>query len=103
MNKRALQDYKELSIDGLSMLYEVSTVSDYKSQDRVRDGFFGELPIVAEAGPYTEATKPTDEKVSYTVQKRGELLTISEETIRNDDLGRIARFPGKLARAGRWT
>jgi hypothetical protein len=104
MTKRLLQDWAELALDGLSNLYTKASISDYKLQDRVREGYFGELPIVAEGTPgYTEIAKPTDERVSYQMQKRGNLLSISEETIRNDDLGAIARFPGRLARAGRWT
>lgn len=103
MTKRLLQDYAELSLDGLNMLYTKATISDYKVQDRVREGYFGELATVNENGTYQEITKPTDERVSYSVAKRGQLLTVSEETIRNDDLGAIARFPGRLARAGRWT
>lgn len=103
MTKRLLQDYAELALDGLSMLYTKASISDYKLQDRVRDGYFGELATVTEGNPYQEFAKPTDERVSYSVAKRGQLLTISEETIRNDDLGAIARFPGRLARAGRWT
>jgi hypothetical protein len=103
MTKRLLQDLAELGYDWMKSIYTKATINDYKSQDRVRDGYFGELPIVNENIGYQEATKPTDEKVNYTIQKRGELLTISEETIRNDDLGAIARFPGRLARAGRNT
>jgi hypothetical protein len=104
MTKRLLQDWAELALDGLSNLYTKASISDYKLQDRVREGYFGELPIVAEGTPgYTEIAKPTDERVSYQMQKRGNILSISEETIRNDDLGAIARFPGRLARAGRWT
>jgi len=104
MTKRLLQDWAELALDGLANLYTKASISDYKLQDRVREGYFGELPIVGEGTPgYTEITPPTDERVSYQLQKRGNLLSISEETIRNDDLGAIARFPGRLARAGRWT
>lgn len=103
MTKRLLQDYAELAIDGLDMLYTPATITDYKQQDRVREGYFGSLSTVAEGATYQEITKPTDERASYTVGKKGGLLTISEETIRNDDLGAIARFPGRLARAGRWT
>jgi hypothetical protein len=103
MTKRLLQDYAELALDGLDMLYLPQTISDFKVQDRVREGYFGEFSTVAEAGTYTEIAKPTDERVSYSVAKKGNLLTISEETIRNDDLGAIARFPGRLARAGRFT
>lgn len=103
MTKRLLQDYAELAIDGLDMLYTKATISDYKLQDRVREGYFGELPIVGESNTYQEVSYPTDELVTYQLQKRGGLLTITEETIRNDDLGAISRFPARLARAGRWT
>jgi hypothetical protein len=103
MTKRLLQDWAELALDGLANLYTKASISDYKQQDRVREGYFGELPIVAEGGSYLEVAKPTDEHVSYTMAKRGGMLSISEETIRNDDLGAIARFPGRLARSGRWT
>jgi hypothetical protein len=103
MTKRLLQDYAELGIDGLDILYTRANVDSYKLQDRVRDGYFPELAAVAEGGPYTEIAKPTDERVNYAVGNYGNLLTISEQTIRNDDLGAVARFPGRLARAGRKT
>jgi hypothetical protein len=103
MTKKLLQDYAEATIDGLDLVYTPATISDYKLQDRVRDGYFGELPTVAEAAAYAEMAKPTDERVNYAVANRGGLLTISEQTIRNDDLGAIARFPQRLARAGRQT
>jgi len=103
MTKRLLQDWAELSLDGLSNLYTKQTVGDYKLQDRVREGFFPELSAVSENGTYQEISYPTDELVTYQVGKYGNLLSISEETIRNDDLGAISRFPGKLARSSRWT
>lgn len=103
MTKRLLQDWAELTIDGMDMLYTKASISDYKVQDRVREGYFGELPIVNEGNTYQEVSYPTDELVTYQIQKRGGMLTISEETIRNDDLGAISRFPGRLARAGRMT
>ncbi|HEX4039070.1 MAG TPA: hypothetical protein VHX37_13500 [Acidobacteriaceae bacterium] len=103
MTKRLLQDWAELALDGLSQLYATAPISDYKLQDRVREGYFSELSTVSEGAAYTEISYPTDELVTYQLGKYGNLLTISEETIRNDDLGAIARFPGRLARAGRWT
>ena len=102
MHKRLLQEWAELKLDGLQSLYTTAIVTDYKQQNRVRDGFFPELPIVGEGVDYLEMTYPTDERVSYAVQKRGGLLSITEEMIRNDDLGAVARWPGKMARAARW-
>lgn len=104
LTKKLVQDYAEYQIvPGLEKLYVTSSPSDYKTQDRVRMGYLSDLPTVAESGPYTELTKPTDEKISYSLTKHGGTLTISEETIRNDDLGKIMQFPQRMARAGRHT
>jgi hypothetical protein len=104
MTKRLLADYAEVGMGGLENLITTgSPIPDYKTQDRVREGYLGDLDTVAESAPYTEIDKPTDERVSYAVAKRGNLLTISEETIRTDDLGAVARFPGRIARAARRT
>ncbi len=104
LTKKLIQDYAEFQIvPGLERLYTTTRLTDYKPQDRVRLGYLSDLPTVAEAGAYTELTKPTDEKITYTIGKKGGLLTISEETIRNDDLNKIAQFPNRLARAARHT
>ncbi len=104
MTKTLLQDYDEFQIvPQLEKLYVKTILGDYKTQDRVRLGYLSDLPTVAEAGVYTELTKPTDEKISYAPAKRGGLLTISEETIRNDDLGKIRQFSQRTARAARHT
>lgn len=103
LTKRLLQDYAALGMGGLERLYTTSRLDNYMTQDRVRMGYLDDLPTVAEGVGYTELTKPTDEKISYSPVKYGGLLTISEETIRNDNLGKIAAFPGRMARAGRRT
>ncbi len=104
MTKRLIQDYAEYAInDRLDMLYDAVPLGDYKTQNRIRMGYLSDLSTVAEAGPYTELAKPTDEKITYAVAKRGNVVTISEETIRNDDTGKIAQYPARLARAGRHT
>ncbi len=103
MTKRLIQDYQEVGMGGLERLIVPANIADYKSNDRVRMGYLGDIPVVAENATYTELTYPTDEKISYVVQKRGGLITISDETIKNDDLGKIAAFPSRLARAARRT
>jgi hypothetical protein len=104
MFKKLIQDYAEVGMNGLDQLItEGPPLTDYRTQSRVREGYMGDFPIVAEAGPYTELTKPTDERITYAPAKRGGLLTVSEETIRADDLGKIKQFPNRLARAGRHT
>lgn len=100
LTKKLIQDYAAIGLGNIEQLIVKSTIGDYKTQDRVRMGYLGDLATVNEAAAYVEITKPTDEKISYAPIKKGGLLTISEETIRNDDLGKIAQFPNRLARAG---
>lgn len=104
MFKRLIQDYQEIGMGGLEqVITEGPALADFRTQSRVRMGYFGDLPTVAEAGLYTELVKPSDEKITYNPLKKGGLLTVSEETIRSDDLGKIKLFPERLARAGRHT
>lgn len=104
LNKKLIQDYNEYGMAGLDqVITEGPPLKDYRTQSRVREGYLSDLPIVNEAGPYTELNKPTDEKITYAAQKRGGVLTISEETIRADDLGKIKDFPQRMARAARHT
>lgn len=103
MTKRLIQNYNAIGMGGLEKIITPANIRDYKTNDRVRMGYLADLPVVAEAAVYTELTKPTDEKISYAVAKRGGVLTISEETIRNDDLTGVLTFGARLARAGRRT
>jgi hypothetical protein len=104
MEKKLIQDYGEIGLNGMEQLItEGPALKDYRTQNRVREGYMADLPVVNEAGLYTELNKPTDEKITYAPQKRGGMLTISEETIRADDLHKIKDFPNRMARAGRHT
>lgn len=103
MTKKLIQDYAAVGMGGMERLYTTARLNDYKTQDRVRLGYLDDLATVNEAAAYLEITKPTDEKISYAPFKKGGLMTISEETIRNDDLGKVATFPSRLARAARRT
>ena len=77
-------------------LADVVPVNDFRQQQRVRLGGYGNLPAVAESGPYNPLTSPGDEKAVYAVTKRGGTETITLETIANDDVGVIRRIPQKL-------
>ena len=103
MTKRLIQDYAEVGMGGVEKLISPANIADYKSNDRIRMGYLGDIPTVAENAVYTELTYPTDEKISYVVAKRGGLITISEETIKNDDMSKILVFSSRLARAARRT
>ncbi len=103
LTKKLLQDYAEIGMGGLDQIITVVGLNSFKVQDRVRMGYLPDLATVAEDGAYADFAKMTDEKISYAPTKRGNLLPVSRETILNDDLGKIAAFPTRIARAARHT
>jgi hypothetical protein len=101
MNKRLLKDYQTWPAEWQKFV-TVAPIRDFKQQTRVRLGAFGSLPVVAEDSPYSAVTL-TDSAATYVPQKRGNLVTISRETILNDDLHAIRQIPTKLAVAAAYT
>lgn len=77
-------------------LVDIVPVNDFRQQKRIRMGGYGNLPTVAENGPYNALASPADEQATYSPTKRGGTETISLETIANDDVGVIRRIPQKL-------
>jgi len=55
MTKRAIQDYAEVGMGGLEQLISETDVDNFKTQDRTRVGYYGDLPIVAENAAYLES------------------------------------------------
>ena len=84
-------------------LVDIVNVNNFKTQERTRMGGYGNLPIVAENGPYTALTSPTDEKATYAIAKKGGKETLSLESIANDDQGALRRIPLKLATSAKRT
>lgn len=72
-------------------------MNDFRTRRVTRLGGFANLPTVAEAGPYTALTSPTDEEATYALTKRGGTETLSMEAIANDDLGALRMIPKRLA------
>lgn len=104
ISRRMVQDYNAPSVyDVYKDLVRVVPVSDFREQQRVRWGGYGDLPIVGEADPYLSLTSPTDEAATYAVSKRGGLETITLETIANDDMGVVLDVPRRLAKAAKRT
>lgn len=78
-------------------------VSDFRNQERVRYGGYGDLPIVGESGTYNPLTSPSDESANYKVAKRGGTEKVTLELIKNDDVGVILDIPNRLGRAAKRT
>ena len=101
MNKRLLKDYQAWPAEW-QRFCSVVPIKDFKQQTRVRLGAFGSLSTVAEDTAYSTISL-TDTAATYVPTKRGNLVTVSRETIINDDLMAIKQIPTKLAVAAAYT
>lgn len=71
-------------------------VDNFKNINRVRVGEIGNQPTVEENGDYKDMSI-SDAKESYFVEKRGSIVSLTWEAMKNDDLGgftRIVRMQG---------
>ncbi|MFN3302792.1 MAG: hypothetical protein ACK44A_03630 [Roseateles sp.] len=81
----------------------VTPVNDFRVQERTQMGGFGNLPIVAERGNYNALSDPSDDKSTYAVAKRGGLVQVTLEMIKNDDVSAMRRLPVETGRAAQRT
>jgi hypothetical protein len=99
-NKTLLAAYDEAPYTWSIWARQGASVSDFKQINRIR---FSESPdpeIVPERQPYPEK-RMSDSKESYTVDKYGEMFSVSWETVVNDDLDAISRVPAMHGNAMR--
>lgn len=102
--RRMVAEYRAaVDYDAWRKIVNVVPVHDFRTQERVRFGGYGDMPIVAQGAPYAALASPTDEKASYAMAKRGGTEDLTLETIKNDDVGVIRRIPVKLGRASKRT
>jgi hypothetical protein len=110
MQRRMLRDYK--TIDPLwRRIASVTNVPDFKLQERIRWGGFGQLPQVLDArtsaGTPIDSTTPTypelgfpqDQESTYAVATKGGIVTLTRRMIIDDDLNVLTKIPGKIGRA----
>ncbi len=91
-NKTLLSAYDEANVSYPMWVRTAPDAPDFKTLNRIR---FGELPdpeVVPENNPYPEKS-PSDSNETYSVQKYGELFSISLEAVVNDDMNAISRIP----------
>jgi hypothetical protein len=83
---------------------KVGTVPNFNIHTRNRlDGLTGRLPQVTEKGEYLVSTKPTHNRVTLQVVKRGQQFDISWESLINDGLGAFQDIAQRYADAARNT
>jgi hypothetical protein len=101
ITRAMVREYNQPGVyqDWMKVVSDIGTISDFRSNKRLRMGGYGALPAVAEQGNYNSLTSPTDEEAYYSISKRGGTEDVTLEMIANDDVGAIRRIPISLARA----
>lgn len=99
MTRRLIDMYNAARYGSWRAIATTVPVRDFRTQRRDRIGGYGNLPTVAEGGPYQPLTSPTDEEATYAVTKKGGTESWTFESAMNDDLGALARIPEELGRA----
>lgn len=103
IGRRLIAAYREVNY-GERRICSVGQAADFKTHEAIRMGYFGDIPTInPELQDYPELTKPSDEKVSFSVVQKGCMITITRKAIINDDLRGFQRIPTLGGRAARRT
>lgn len=101
--RRLSQDYAEVEYMENRIISNRRRVIDFRSVEINRINYSPDLPSVNEDSDYTELSTIGEEGANYKVSKRGRIITITMETIMNDDLSAIQRMVRNEGRAARRT
>jgi hypothetical protein len=104
MYRRLVQEYKAVDYNEAALISYKRNAKDFKTLESINIGYFGDLPdIDPESGNYQEITMATDEEISYAVNQKGILLTVTRRVVINDDLKSVMVLITRLGRASRRT
>jgi len=79
---------------------KIGDVSDFRSWNRLIPGLIGNLDGVNEAGEYKDKILPDAEKNAIAATRKGNIISLTPETLVNDDTGYIADMANSLGAAG---
>jgi len=100
MERRLLKEYSRLDVNTAWRKFaSIENVDNFKTQDRIQIGGLADLPTVAENGTYTTFNSPNEVKASYAVIKKGKILVVTWEMIKNDDLRMVSRLVSEMGKA----
>ena len=102
MHKKLIAGYREVDF-GLDRVVTPAALQDFKEQQIIVLGYFGDLSSVNENAEYTTFAALSDDKEVYTPTKRGNTVDLGIEAIANDDLRGIRRAPDLMGRSARRT
>lgn len=90
-NKTLQRAYMDVPTTFQMWARQGESVGDFKDINRVRLGEIGNQPTVEENGEYKDMSL-SDAKEAYRVEKRGSLVSLTFEAMKNDDLGGFSRI-----------
>lgn len=99
-NKTLLKGFENTPSTYQIWARNAGTTKDFKAINRARLGEVGNLPTVPENANYTDLSV-SDAKESYKVEKHGGVVSLTWETVVNDDLNafsRMVQLQGSAAR-----
>jgi hypothetical protein len=104
LHRRLIKDYREANFQEDLLISIRKPVKDFKLQEAVAVGYFSDLDDVdPESGDYQEIAAVTDEEATYKITQKGNILTVTRKTIKNDDISVVQRLLGRVGRAARRT
>jgi hypothetical protein len=98
MNKIMQQEYRAYESPWRQFSI-VDRAENFKSHELIQWGSLGDIATVAEGATYLELTVAADFEATFTPTKRGGIVSITRETIINDDMRFLARVPRMVARS----
>jgi len=99
-NKTLLAGYEEAPYTWDQWARQAQSVDDFKPINRIRLSEMANPEMVPEGKEYPE-TRMSDKKESYTVEKYGNIFSVTWETVVNDDLDALSRIPAAQGAACR--
>jgi hypothetical protein len=101
--RRLRMAYGEVEYHEARIISTRKRANDYRTIEAMTPHYSGDLPTVTEDNDYTELAALSEEGVNYKIAKRGRIITITRETIINDDLAAVVRMISNEGRAARRT
>jgi hypothetical protein len=104
MNRMLVRDYGEMALDTWKAFVDIVPLNDFRKVSRIRIGGWTNLQTVNENQNYPSLSGGNqDAVIEYLGLKKGGLISVTWEMIRNDDIGAIKQAIRDLARAAAQT
>ena len=98
---KVLQAAYAMQADTWTRFCNQSTVSDFRAHNRYRLGSIAALDALNELGEFKNKQLSDAEKASITASTKGNIVSISRQTVVNDDIGFVMGITAMLGRAAK--